>query len=84
MDAAEVDGKRRIIAVIDVVLMNGMYHLLDAYRPVVVYAGLFCPFQIVVTAVLYPAQRRLVVVESDGTDGTCRVAGLASLGTGCV
>ena len=62
--------------------MDAAHHLLDADGPVVVDAGLLCTLQVAVGAVLHPAQSRLVVVETDGADGSCRVTRLTGLGAG--
>ena len=68
------------MAVVDIVGMNTAQHILDADRPVVVDASLFCTFQVAVAAVLHPAKGRLVVVEADGTNSTCGGTRLAGLG----
>ena len=70
------------MAVVHVVGMDATQHLLDTDGPVVVDTGLLGTFQIVVVAVLHPAQSRLVVVEADGADGACGVTRLTGLGAG--
>ena len=84
LDTTECDAESGVVAVVDIVLMDVPDHLLDADRPVVVYTSLFSALQISVAAVFHPAQGRLVVVETDSTDGTCGVACLTGLGTWCI
>ena len=69
------------MAVIDIVQANAAQDFLDADRPVVVDASLLCTLQIVVAAVLHPAQCRLMVVEANGANGTGRVTCLTGFGT---
>ena len=64
--------------------MNTAQHLLDTDGPVVVDTSLFGTLQVAVGTVFYPAQRRLMVVEADGTNGTGRIARLAGFGAGSI
>ena len=67
------------MAVVDIVLMDAPYQILNTDRPVVVNTSLFSALQIGVAAVFYPAQGWLVVVETDGSDGSCGVPVLQAL-----
>ena len=80
----KINGQVRIQSGINIVRMDAVYHLLDADRPVIMDAGLFCTFQISIGAVLHPSQGRLVVIETDGADSACRVTLLAGLGAGSI
>ena len=72
------------MAVVDIVLMDAPYQILNTDRLVVVNTSLFSALQIGVAAVFHPAQGWLVVVETDGSDGSCGVACLTGLGARCV
>ena len=69
------------MAVVDIIGMNATQHLLDADGPVIVDTGLFCPFQVGIGTIFHPLQGGLVVIETDGADGTSGVARLTRLGT---
>ena len=91
-DAAESDGEGSVldrdlgiansVFYIGIVLVDAVHHLFDADGPVVVDAGLLGTLQVAVAAILHPQQGRLMVVETDGTEGTGWVARLTGLGTG--
>jgi hypothetical protein len=55
MNATEVDGERRIVAGIHLVVRNGTQHILDANRHTIVYTCLLGSLQICVAAILHPA-----------------------------
>ena len=53
-DAAEVNIKLRVMAVVYIIRMDATQHFLDAEGPVIVNTRLFCPFQISIGTVLHP------------------------------
>ena len=79
-DAAELDPQVRVRAVGHVVGTDAAHHLLDADGAARMDAGLLRPFQVGVCTVVHPVQCGLVVVETDGADGPCRVARCAGHG----
>ena len=59
--------------------INVGHHLLDSYRPVIVDAGTYCRFQVLVGSLGDPSPGQFTVAEADGTYSSCRVARLACL-----
>ena len=81
-DATEVDVQVGIVVGRNIVGTDGANQFLDADRPVVVDTGLLGSFQVGIGTVGNPFQGGLVVVETDGADGSCWITRLTCLGAG--
>ena len=82
-NTTEIDGQAGIVGG-DIIGMYAAQHLLQTDGPIVADTGFLGRFQVGVATVGHPSQSRLVVVKTDGTNGSRGIAGLTCYRTRCL